>query len=96
MSGPKYEIRFTAQFKKGYKLAAKRGFNLSLLEDIISLLAAGHPLPERNRDHALSGNWSGHHECHIQPDWLLLYIIEKDTLVLTLTHTGTHSDLFDR
>lgn len=68
---------------------------MGLLEDIIYLLAAGHPLPEKNRDHALSGNWSGHRECHIQPDWLLLYIIEEDILVLTLIHTGTHSNLFD-
>ncbi len=91
----KYEIKHTTQFKKDYKLAKRRGLNLSILKDVISKLANGEALDARYRDHALSGNWSGHRECHIQPDWLLLYRIEDGILVLTLSRTGTHSDLFD-
>ena len=91
----KYEIKHTTQFKKDYKLAKRRGLNLSLLKDVISKLANGEALDARYRDHALSGNWSGHRECHIQPDWLLIYRIEDGILVLTLSRTGTHSDLFD-
>ena len=66
------------------------------LEKVVELLAMGEALPENNRDHELSGNWVGHRECHIQPDWLLVYRIEDDVLVLTLARTGTHSDLFDK
>lgn len=90
----KYTVKVTTQFKKDYKLAIKRGLRIELLEDIVTALAKGEPLPEKNRDHALSGFWIGHRECHIQPDWLLIYRIEEDVLVLTLTRTGTHSDLF--
>ena len=91
----KYEIRNTSQFKKDYKLAKRRGLDLNLLKDIISKLANGEPLDSKHKDHPLSGNWIGHRECHIQPDWLLIYRIEEDVLVLTLTRTGTHSDLFN-
>lgn len=59
-------------------------------------LAGGEQLPEKNKDHALTGNWTGHRECHIQPDWLLVYRIENDLLILTLARTGTHSDLFGK
>ena len=69
--------------------------SIELLEQIVSLLAIGEPLPEKNRDHDLSGEWAGHRECHILPDWLLIYRVEDDVLVLTLTDTGSHSDLFD-
>jgi len=72
----------------------KRNLDMSLLDDIIIMLAQGLPLPTKNRDHALTGNYAGHRECHIQPDWLLIYRIEEDVLVLSLTRTGTHSDLF--
>lgn len=96
MSQAKYVVKFTAQFRKDYKLALKRGLKIDLLERVITLLAAGEPLPERHKDHALSGNWVGHRECHILPDWLLLYRIEDEILVLTLTRTGTHSDLFKK
>ena len=68
---------------------------MELLEEVITLLAMGEPLPLRNKDHSLSGEWVGHRECHILPDWLLVYRIEDDVLVLTLTRTGSHSDLFD-
>ena len=90
------DIIWTNQFKKDYKLAMKRRLNIDLLDDIIRTLASGEPLPEKNDDHALTGNWAGHRECHIQPDWLLIYRIENDVLVLTLTRTGTHSDLFGK
>ncbi len=72
----------------------KRGLKIDLLEKVIELLAMGTPLPEKNQDHALSGNWLGYRECHILPDWLLVYRIEDDVLVLTLVRTGTHSDIF--
>ncbi|MGI6251551.1 MAG: type II toxin-antitoxin system YafQ family toxin [Anaerolineaceae bacterium] len=90
------DIVWTSQFKKDYKLAMKRGQNINLLDNIIRLLAKGELLPETNRDHALSGNWIGHRECHIQSDWLLVYRVDDDILVLTLTRTGTHSDLFGK
>ncbi len=89
-------IVWTTKFKKDYKLAMKRHRNINLLDDIIRMLSKGETLPEKNKDHELTGNWIGHRECHIQPDWLLIYRIEDDVLVLTLTRTGSHSDLFGR
>ena len=94
MRRTKYTVKYTTTFKKDYKKAIKRGLNIELLERVVELLSMGDPLPERNRDHDLSGDWVGHRECHIQPDWLLVYHIEDDVLVLTLARTGTHSDLF--
>ena len=96
MSQTKYVVKFTTEFRKDYKLAMKRGLKIELLEQIVALLAVGKSLPEKNKDHALTGNWVGHRECHILPDWLLVYRIEDDVLVLTLTRTGTHSDLFGK
>lgn len=96
MSQTKYVVKFTTQFRKDYKLAMKRGLKIELLERVVALLAAGEPLPEKNKDHALTGNWVGHRECHILPDWLLVYRVEDNVLVLTLTRTGTHSDLFGK
>ena len=90
------DIVWTTQFKKDYKLAMKRHLNIDLLDDIIRALSRGDTLPEKNKDHALSGDWIVHRECHIQPDWLLIYRIENDILVLTLARTGTHSDLFGK
>jgi len=90
----KYEILPTGRFKKDLKAIIKRGYNIQLLQDVVSLLAVGIPLPEKNKDHMLTGDWTGHRECHITPDWLLIYRIDNDVLVLTLTRTGTHSDLF--
>ena len=92
----KFQVKFTTQFKKDYKLAMKRGLKIELLDEVIAKLARGEELPEKNRDHALSGNWVGHRECHIQPDWLLVYHVANDVLVLTLTRTGSHSDLFGK
>lgn len=86
------DIVWTTQFKKDYKLA----MDIELLDNIIRSLSRGETLPEKNKDHALTGDWVGHRECHIQPDWLLVYRIEDDVLVLTLSRTGTHSDLFGK
>jgi mRNA interferase YafQ len=90
----KYEIVQTKQFKKDLKLARKRGYNLSLMGDIVDMLAAGRELPPKYKDHNLSGDYAGCRECHITPDWLLIYEIADGNLFLYLTRTGTHSDLF--
>ena len=74
----------------------KRGLNIDLLETVIATLALGEPLPDKNKDHALTGNWIGHRKCHILPDWLLIYRIEEEVLILTLARSGTHSDLFGK
>lgn len=89
-----HDIRPTTRFQKDLKRLQKRGYNLSLLSEVIKLLATGQTLPEKNRDHALSGNFTGCRECHIAPDWLLIYEIADAELILYLTRTGTHSDLF--
>ena len=94
MNKTQLTVKQTALFRKDYKLAKKRGRDMQLLKEIIALLSAGESLPAKNRDHALSGGWIGYRECHVQPDWLLVYRIDKDVLVLTLTRTGTHSDIF--
>lgn len=94
MNNKHYGIIWTNQFKKDYKLAIKRRLEIELLDDIIRKLASGKQLLEKNKDHALMDKWVGHRECHIRPDWLLIYRVEDDLLVLTLTRTGTHSDLF--
>lgn len=92
----KYTVKFTTQFKKDYKLAKRRGMNMDLLIKAIDLLANGESLPKKFHDHSLSGNWVGHRECHLQPDWLLVYYYEDDVLVLTLSRTGSHCDLFGK
>lgn len=89
-----YVIRPTSKFQKDLKRIQKRGYNIALLTDIIKKLAAGEELPEKNRDHSLSGNYAGCRECHIAPDWLLIYEIDNGELILYLTRTGSHSDLF--
>ena len=86
------EVSFSGQFKKDYKLCKKRGYNMKLLQDIIDILAIPAELPIKNKDHNLSGNYVNKRECHILPDWLLVYRIEGNQLVLY--RTGTHSDLF--
>ena len=88
------KIRYHTSFRKDYKRIVKRGYDVKLLEDIINKLANGEQLPEKNRDHNLSGAYSGCRECHITPDWLLIYEIDNGELILYLTRTGTHSDLF--
>ncbi len=89
-----YAVKPTSRFQKDLKKAQKRGLNLELLAEVIKKLAAGEELPPRNRDHALIGDYSGCRECHIQPDWLLMYEVEQEELFLYLIRTGTHSDLF--
>lgn len=89
-----YEIIPTNKFKKDLKTAIKRGYNLSLIEVVIDLLAQGKTLPEKYKDHNLAGNYKGCRECHITPDWLLIYEIDNNQLFLYLTRTGTHSDMF--
>lgn len=96
MRKTKYIVKPTTQFKKDFKLAMKRSMKIELLEEVIAMLAMGETLPDKHKDHALTGNWVGHRECHILPDWLLLYRIEDEVLVLTLARTGTHSDLFGK
>ena len=87
-------IKYQAAFKKDYKRIVKRGYDMRLLEKVIELLANQKPLPEKNRDHQLSGDYAGCRECHITPDWLLIYEVGDEELILYLTRTGSHSDLF--
>lgn len=85
----------TSQFKRDYKRMKKRGLNMNELQVVLDKLCAEKPLEERHRDHALVGRYIGFRECHIRPDWLLVYAIDKDKLILVASRTGTHSDLFD-
>ena len=87
-------IKYETGFKKDYKRIVKRGYNVSLLEEVIDQLANKIPLPKKYKDHGLSGNYDGFRECHITPDWLLIYKIDDSELILYLTRTGSHSDLF--
>lgn len=87
------KIKVHNKFKKDLKLMKKRGYDENKLWNIVELLADEKPLPVHNRDHALTGNYVGCRECHIEPDWLLVYEIQKDEILLILTRTGTHSDL---
>ena len=90
----KYKIKTTSSYRKGYKKAIKRGLDISKLDTIILLLADDVALPESNLDHELKGKWQGYRECHIEPDWLLIYQKDKDVLILILADTGTHAELF--
>lgn len=87
---------FTGQFKRDYKLAVKRGCDPEKLKEVVDTLCKEQPLPEKYRDHALanSKNYKGVRECHIEPDWLLIYKVVKETLILKLIRTGSHGDLF--
>jgi len=88
------KIRYSSKFKKDFKTVVKRGYDIKLLEEVLNLLVQEQVLSQKYLDHTLTGNYIGHRECHIAPDWLLVYKIEKDILTLSLTRTGTHSDLF--
>lgn len=90
----KYILKPTSQFKKDLKLMKKRGNDLTLLEEVLSLLADGKPLAEKYRNHTLTGDFVGCSECHIKPDWLLVYEYDEEILYLYLLRTGSHSDLF--
>ena len=89
-----YSPKPSTQFRKDVKLLQRRGYDIQLLTDIVKKIANGEQLPEKNRDHPLIGNFKGCRECHIAPDWLLIYELYNDELILYLTRTGTHSDLF--
>lgn len=89
-----FDLSITTQYRRDLKLARKRGLDESLLDEVIMLLINGKPLPEKNKDHALKGDYKYCRECHITPDWLLIYSIDKGINRLTLVRTGSHSDLF--
>ena len=89
-------IRYQTKFKRDFKRIVKRGYDTRLLETVVDILASGKPLPDEYKDHDLQGDYKGCRECHITSDWLLVYEINKNTLILYLTRTGTHSDLFGK
>ena len=90
----KYRLQYSSVYKKQYKKMAKRGLDMKKLDDMEEMLKNGIELPSKYRDHALKGDWKGYRECHIAPDWLLIYRKDDDVLVLVMQRTGTHSDLF--
>jgi mRNA interferase YafQ len=87
-------VKFTTKFKKDFKKALKRGYDIKLFEYVVTELANQRPLPEKFKVHDLSGDYQGFYECRLQPDWLLIYLVENNILTLTLARTGTHADLF--
>ena len=89
-----YKILFTNRMKRDVKLMKKRHKDMELLIDILDKLSKGEILPDKNKDHQLKGEWKEFRECHIEPDWLLIYKIEEDELILYATATGSHADLF--
>jgi mRNA interferase YafQ len=96
MKKQKYETQYTTKFKKDRKLLKKRGYDLSLLKEAVEKLANGEKLPKEYKDHALKGNRKGFRDCHIKDDWVLIYRIYKNTLILVLSETGTHSDILEK
>ena len=90
-----YEIKFTSRFKKDYKRMVKQNKNIDILHQTIEMMAKGKELTEKYKDHELSGNFKGKRECHLQPDWLLMYQYNKNELVLLLIRTGSHSEILD-
>ncbi len=91
-----YELEYGGKFLKDLKLAKRRGLNLQELNDIVDMLQADTPLPTRCHDHTLTGNYKGYRECHINPDWLLIYMKKESVRIVSLYRTGTHSDLFKK
>lgn len=89
------DVVLSNRFKKDLKLAIKRGLDLAELEAVVNRLAVQQPLPDKNRDHTLTGDYIGFRECHIRPDWLLVYRVDGEDLVLFLFRTGSHTDLFE-
>lgn len=87
-------VQYQSKFKKDLRLLAKRGYDMNKIQDVITMLADEKPLPEQYQDHALKGNWVGYRECHILPDWLLIYSVNNNILLLTVVRSGTHADLF--
>ena len=88
----KKAVYYTSQFKKDFKLCMKRGYDTQLIKNVMTDLENGEQLPLQNKDHALTGGYTGYRECHVQPDWLLVYQTNEETVVFD--RTGTHSDLF--
>ncbi len=88
------DVVLSSRFRRDLKTAARRGYNFEILNDVVDQLARREILPEKNRDHSLTGEYEGCRECHLAPDWLLVYQINDSELVLYLMRTGTHSDLF--
>lgn len=88
------KVKYSGRFKRGLRLAVKRGLDISLLGEIVEKLRVRAVLDAKYKDHALGGKYKGYRECHIQSDWLLIYLVEDDILTLTLVDTGTHADLF--
>ena len=89
-----YKVQYSNKFKKQLKNLRARGYDMTLFETVVTMLSQGKPLPEKYSDHRLNGKWQGYRDCHIQPDWILIYRIDKGVLTLYLTETGTHADLF--
>ena len=89
-----YTVKPSSRFKKDLKLVKRRGYDMKLITEVIKKLASGEPLPDSNFDHSLTDDYVGLRECHITPDWLLIYKLSESTLILYLTRTGTHADLF--
>ena len=96
MRKTKYTVKYTTAFKKDYKRAIKRGLKIELLEQVVALLSMGEPLPDKNRDHDLTGDWVGHRNATFSRTGCSSTVSRDDVLVLTLARTGTHSDLFDK
>ena len=90
----KYGVKYTSRFKKDYKRLKKRGWNIDKLLDVIDILKEGRELPPEYKDHPLHGDYEGHRDCHIEPDWILIHFKSESTVVLSMTRTGTHSDVF--
>ena len=88
------DVSYTSKFKKDVRRMRKQGKDLAKLDELILMLRRGETLPSKMRDHYLSGSYFGHRECHIEPDWLLIYRVELDVLTLTAVRTGTHADFF--
>jgi len=88
-----YKVKFTSAYKRSYKRLKKRGLDISLLDAVIEELRQGRLLHKKYKDHILKGNFAGFHECHVKPNWLLIYLLEDDIITLTLVNTGTHTDL---
>ena len=91
----RYKVAASSRFKRDVKRLARRGYNIEILKGIVLQLADGEILPPKNEDHPLKGKWAKYRECHVTPDWLLVYKVDNGTLTLVLSRTGTHADVFD-
>jgi len=89
-----YRLKYTHAFKKSYRRCQKRGYDMALLNDVMGMLRRGETLPEKYHDHMFKGKLEGFHECHIRPDWLLIYLVEDDIVTMTMIDTGSHAELF--